>query len=127
MSHEALHDAEDFEDNNNDVVLSRQEYELLKAFHKLIPVPAIASGITRIICEEELQVRDELIATPGPEVDDTPETGGSAAHVSIVRRLSRSTTPVLRQASPKAAKLVKKEYDLTKFTPRQPPRPPKDS
>ncbi|OQS02962.1 hypothetical protein THRCLA_21280, partial [Thraustotheca clavata] len=77
----------DEELDNNDVILSREEYALLHAFHKLIPVPAIASGITRIVCEEELQVPEEQIAVP--EVEDSPEIT-SAAHVSIVRRLSKN-------------------------------------
>ncbi|KDO17417.1 hypothetical protein SPRG_17164, partial [Saprolegnia parasitica CBS 223.65] len=43
----------------HDVVLSREEFDLLQAFHKLIPVPALSSGITRVVCDEELQVGDE--------------------------------------------------------------------
>ncbi|EQC32693.1 hypothetical protein SDRG_09667 [Saprolegnia diclina VS20] len=113
--------------SQHDVVLSREDFDLLQAFHKLIPVPALASGITRVVCDEELQVGDEAMPAPGPEVDDVPEAASlsaSASHVSIVRRLSRSSTPegVLRLTKP-----LTKEVDLAKFTPRQPqpPRTPK--
>ena len=39
-----------------DLVLSKHEYQLLQAFHRKCPIPALQCGATRLVCDEELEI-----------------------------------------------------------------------
>ena len=50
-----------------DLILDREELNLLKTLNNFVNVPALKSKAMRIICDEELEIRDD--ETPRPQVD----------------------------------------------------------
>ncbi|ETV65633.1 hypothetical protein, variant [Aphanomyces astaci] len=79
-----------------------------QAFHRLIPLPALSSGITRLLCDEDLQVPD----------DDVDCTSSTAATPSMKKRTSHVET--MRQLREPPTK-PRQETDLTKLTTRRQP------
>ncbi|ETV91384.1 hypothetical protein H310_14059 [Aphanomyces invadans] len=97
------------DDSSHDIVLSREDYDLLHAFHRLIPLPALSSGITRIVCEEDLQVPDD------DDAASAPVTTKRKSHVETVRQL-RASDP-----TPSSPGHLKPRFvvNLAKASPRQ--------
>ncbi|KAF0685428.1 Aste57867_22694 [Aphanomyces stellatus] len=106
----------DDEGGENDIVLGRADYDLLQAFHRLFPLPALSSGITRVICDEELQIADEEDTTEDAPSSPTTESSNEGP------KRSTSHLRTLRQLRPPNQK-PHHAVDLSKLTPRTPERP----
>ncbi|KAL3673004.1 hypothetical protein V7S43_002301 [Phytophthora oleae] len=110
-----------------DMVLSKEEFDMLQAFHRFVPLPALTSNILRVYCEDDLQV---------PEAsNDEIEDDTSASNEQLPHKTTGSTSVsgnILRHPC-RPKKLTKKPHyqiNLTSQTPRvqqQSFRPPSSS
>ncbi|GMF21276.1 unnamed protein product [Phytophthora fragariaefolia] len=58
-----------------EMVLSKEEFDMLQAFHRFVPLPALTSRILRVYCEDDLQVPEashEDIETDGSDINKPP-------------------------------------------------------
>ncbi|KAK1933704.1 hypothetical protein P3T76_011918 [Phytophthora citrophthora] len=113
--------------NDCDMVLSKEEFEMLQAFHRFVPLPALTSNILRVFCEDDLQVPE----ASNDEVDDnTRSSNGQPSHKTID---STSASGNIHRHPCRPKKFTKKPHyqiNLTSQTPRiqqQPSRPPSSS
>ncbi|ETN19028.1 hypothetical protein PPTG_21398 [Phytophthora nicotianae INRA-310] len=107
---------------NCEMILSKEEFDMLQAFHRFVPLPALTSRILRVYCEDDLQV---------PEVyDDVEEAvNPSSEHGQTTTKGSTSGNILRHPCRPR--NLRKKPHfkvNLTSQTPRiQQSRPPSSS
>jgi hypothetical protein len=105
-----------------EMVLAKDEFDMLQAFHRLVPLPALTSRILRVYCEDDLQVPE---ASPDDGDGDSEAAEPAAAHSR-----SSATDGILRHPR-RPSNLRKKPHfhiNLASHTPRipqqrQPPSP----
>ncbi|KAE9019849.1 hypothetical protein PR003_g12796 [Phytophthora rubi] len=109
----------DFTSAECEMVLSKEEFDILQAFHRFVPLPALTSRILRVYCEDDLQV-------PEASLDDTEEDGGDVKPSLADRGLQNGTTQSITTGSIlrhpcRPSNLRKKPHyqiNLTSQTPR---------
>lgn len=126
------------EEEELEMVLSKDDYEMLQAFHRFVPLPALRSKIVRLLCEEDLQVAedDSAIYTPEepPQVQppvissgrpQQPHPGLKYSTATAVAVAVAKHSPLTRRLSTKSssattATLLKprRQVDLAAQTPR---------
>ncbi|KAG6599657.1 uncharacterized protein IUM83_19376 [Phytophthora cinnamomi] len=105
-----------------EMVLSKEEFDMLQSFHRFIPLPALTSRILRVYCEDDLQVPE---AANGDTEEDGVETSKpSPADRSLQSGVTQSSTTgnILRHPC-RPSNLRKKPHyqiNLTSQTPRIP-------
>ncbi|OWZ11544.1 hypothetical protein PHMEG_00015423 [Phytophthora megakarya] len=107
-----------------EIVLSKEEFDMLHAFHRFVPLPALSSRILRVYCEDDLQV-------PEASNDDNEDNDNSSNKTSTTEQSrqssinSTSTRSILRHPC-RPSSLKKKpriQINLTSQTARtQQPR-----
>lgn len=103
---------EEADDAGREIVLSREEFDMLQAFHRVIPLPALSSSILRVYVDEDLQVPDDpgrKQAAPKLTVNGNDKQARSSP---LARRVSRRPSGTLRPAKPHI------EADLSAHTPK---------
>lgn len=60
-----------------EMVLSKEDFEMLQAFHRFVPLPALTSRILRVLCEDDLQVPEA--STDDADADEEAEQSRPAA------------------------------------------------
>ncbi|KAG7382015.1 hypothetical protein PHYPSEUDO_005376 [Phytophthora pseudosyringae] len=104
-----------------EMVLSKDEFDMLQAFHRFVPLPALTSRILRVLCEDDLQVPE---ASPDDAEDDGSEaTNPPRADQGRQSAISQTSTPgnILRGHPCRPSNLRKKPHyqiNLTAQTPR---------
>ncbi|KAF1314410.1 Dual specificity protein phosphatase, partial [Globisporangium splendens] len=93
---------------NRDLILSRDEFEMLHALHRFVPLPALSSNILRIVCDNDLEVTHEEEESAKVEEEET--NGGDKAATAASKRGSsggamRTTTSVASTHSPLTRRL----------------------
>ncbi|TMW61690.1 hypothetical protein Poli38472_010753 [Pythium oligandrum] len=89
----ATSDSDDDDDDDaveRDLILSKDDVLLLRAFHRMIPLPALSSRIVRVLCDSELEVPEEDTSALStlPETPHEPSVRtrrGPAFHVMSAR------------------------------------------
>lgn len=109
-------DGDGSDDTGREIFLSRDEFDMLQAFHCVIPLPALSSNILRVFVDEDLQVPDAPgdggrgAAPARPEMDESDQVRSSP----LTRRLSkRSSGGSARSGKPHF------EIDLSSRTAKQ--------
>jgi hypothetical protein len=101
------------DDTGREIFLSRDEFDMLQALHRVIPLPALSSNILRVFVDEDLQVPEmaERGSQPParPELDDGDQVRSSP----LTRRLSKRGSSSSRPGKPHF------EIDLSARTPKQ--------
>lgn len=101
------------DDADREIFLSREEFAMLQAFHRAIPVPALAANILQVYVDEDLEVPDAS--------DGTPETArGHHRPVGVDQVPVVRSSPLTRRLSKQgSARKPHVEIDLTPHTPKQ--------
>ncbi|KAL4106843.1 hypothetical protein PRIC1_004882 [Phytophthora ramorum] len=100
-----------------EMVLSKEEFEMLQTFHRFVPLPALTSRILRVYCEDDLQVPE---ASNDDSTDDIETNKSSSAEQECESAVSHDTGSILRHPC-RPSNLRKKPHyqiNLTSQTPR---------
>ncbi|RLN53673.1 hypothetical protein BBJ28_00014811, partial [Nothophytophthora sp. Chile5] len=96
-------DEDELESAEREMVLSKEEFDMLQTFHRFVPLPALTSRILRVYCEDDLQVPegphtdrsshedDEVEATKPRQIEQSwrKEADGNDMVLRHPRRLSK--------------------------------------
>lgn len=101
------------DDTGREIFLSRDEFDMLQALHRVIPLPALSSNILRVFVDEDLHVPE--LAEQGPQPPARPELddGDQVRSSPLTRRLSKRGSGSSRPGKPHF------EIDLSSRTPKQ--------
>ncbi|EGZ23305.1 hypothetical protein PHYSODRAFT_324532 [Phytophthora sojae] len=113
-----------------EMVLSKEEFDMLQAFHRFVPLPALSSRILRVYCEDDLQVPEASHEDTEEDGSDTCKPPPSNPGLQSDTTQSSRTGNILRHPC-RPSNLRKKPHyqiNLTSQTPRiqqqqQPPPP----
>ncbi|GMF26292.1 unnamed protein product [Phytophthora lilii] len=100
-----------------EMVLSKEEFDMLQAFHRFVPLPALTSRILRIYCEDDLQVPEAA----HDDVEDSSSKPSVEGQGSLSAVSETSTTGNILRHPCRPSNLRKKPHyqiNLTSQTPR---------
>ncbi|GAB9473167.1 hypothetical protein Gpo141_00010324 [Globisporangium polare] len=102
----------DYDDTeeDRDMILSKEDFEMLHVLHRFVPLPALSSKILRIICDDDLEVAHE----EDGDADETPASlattaeNDSGPRLTPLRRASLSSSESAGAAIPKHSPLTRR-------------------
>ena len=106
-----------------DLILSKHEYQLLQDFHRKCPIPALQSGATILVCDEELEIPEsDVPECNGTSSSTVEEVTQQQLFVGIEEdiRWQRPAQPHARKGKPVVQEL--KTYPLNDLPVRRTPR-----